>query len=217
MSLAHGEAPETLENRRRFLAGIDIDSRELVTSAQIHSNTVRAVNVADKGRGALDRATAFTDTDAFVTCHRRLPIAVLTADCLPVFLFDPQLPAVGIVHAGWRSTHKRIVSRTVECMRSVFKTDPGSLRVAFGPALRECCYEVSPDMRTSFPETVSERAGRYFFDLAEANKRELVSCGISPEAILDSRLCTHCLSGQFFSYRRDSACSARMISVIMLT
>ncbi len=77
-------------------------------------------------------------------------LGILTADCLPVILVDPKRHAVGVFHAGWRGTTKRIVEKGVGEMHRWFGTDPGDLKAAIGPGIRGCCYEVGPEVRSTF-------------------------------------------------------------------
>ena len=75
---------------------------------------------------------------------------MLTADCLPVILVDTKTRAVGVFHAGWRGTVKRIVEKGVGEMQRWFGTRPQDLRAAIGPGIRGCCYQVGPEMKSKF-------------------------------------------------------------------
>ena len=77
-------------------------------------------------------------------------MAVQTADCLPIILADRKRRAVGVFHAGWRGTLKRIVEKGVGEMRKHFGSDPRNLVAAIGPGVQSCCYEVGEEIRTKF-------------------------------------------------------------------
>lgn len=216
MSFACGDASEALLNRQRFCASLAIDHRSLVVPHQVHSSAVYHARESDRGRGALSPLDALPGVDALVTACRGLPVAVQTADCLPVFLIDPQTPAIGIVHAGWRSSAKGIVSATLMRMRALFGSEPGLLQAALGPSIRACCYEVSGEMRATFPQAVEARQGRWYLDLAKIALQELTAAGLCGDSIADCGACTSCRPEQFFSYRRQAEQSGRMISLIML-
>ena len=216
MSFSHGDTSRSLANRKGFLEELGIDHRDLVCAKQVHGCGIRYATEADKGRGALARDTAFDDTDALITDRKAVPLAVFTADCLSVFLFDTLRPAIGVVHAGWRSTAKKIVVETLRAMRKHFNTDPDHVCAGFGPAIRGCCYEVGPDVSTAFPEAVSAKEGRHYLDLAAANKRQLLEAGVGSSRIFDPGYCTSCESGRFFSYRKLGESCGRMMSVAML-
>jgi len=216
MSLSYGDSRGVLDNRRKFLSSLGIDYLSLVCAKQAHGNSVKYVNEADEGSGALAYENAIPNTDGFITDCRNLPLAIFTADCLPVFLYDPRKPAIGLIHAGWRSLKENIVMRSVELMRSKFNTRPKDLISWFGPAIGGCCYEVSSEFRNYFPSDLSERGGKLYLDLASINKRQLLASGLKKENISEASYCTYCANEEFFSFRKEGKEAGRLISVIML-
>ena len=155
------------------------------------------------------------DADAFVTNQIGLPIAIRTADCVPVFIFDPVKKVAGLVHAGWKGTAQRIAEKTVHKMEALFNCWPRDLKVVLGPAIRSCCYQVGPEFQQHFPNDVSEREGKLYLDMMAANQRQLIRTGILKENILDSSICTAC-STDCFSFRREGEKAGRMISLMVL-
>ena len=113
----------------------------LVTLRQIHSDIIHCVDKPP------DEPLA---GDGLVTSSPQLLLAVLTADCLPIILVDRKRQAVGVFHAGWRGTVKRIVEKGVGEMRRWFGTRPGDLEAAIGPGIHACCFEVGPEVREQF-------------------------------------------------------------------
>lgn len=216
MSLTYGDVKEALADRRDFLKFLGIDYRALVCANQVHGSTVREVFQHDKGKGALSKDTAVPDTDALITNVRRLPLAVFTADCLPVFLYDPAQKAIGLAHAGWRGSKDNIALKTLQLMREKFQARAENLLVGFGPALRNCCYQVGLEFKNYFTAGVSERDNKMYCDLAGINKKQLLEAGVKEENIYDPGICTSCRNDKYFSYRREADASGRMISVIML-
>jgi len=216
MSLSYGNTKGALDNRKNFLTSLDIDYRDLVCAQQQHGNNVRYVNMENKGRGALDYAAAIPDTDGFITDFKGLPLAIFTADCLSIFLYDPHRPAIGLLHAGWRSSKENIALCAVELMRSKFQTKASELRVGFGPRIGGCCYAVSAEFKNYFSTGLTEKAGRLYLDLAAVNKKQLAGTGVREENIFDSNYCTCCANADFFSFRKEGRASARMLSVAML-
>ncbi len=216
MSLHHGDTGASLENRRTFLEAYGIDYRQLVCARQVHASGVYRAQAQDRGRGAMEYATACPETDGFITGEKNVPLAIFTADCLPVFLYAPQYPCIGLVHAGWRSTAAGIVAKTLACMREAFGVTAQQVYAGFGPAIRQCCYEVGAQFRDTFPGQVSERQGRLFFDLVAANTAQLLEAGVRREFISDCGICTGCRCGDYFSHRRQPLPGGRMLSVMML-
>jgi YfiH family protein len=216
MSLSYGETSGSLGNRQKFLAGLGIDFRGLVCARQVHGCRIGYASEKDKGRGALDYGQAFADTDSLITDKVGLPLAVFTADCLSVFLYDAQNKTAGLVHAGWRSSRENIVIRTLERMEKEFNAQKKNLRVIFGPAIRSCCYEVSAEFNEYFPEHLVKRGKAQYLDLAGVNLKQLLDAGVNPDNIQDSKICTCCRNEDFFSFRKEGASCGRMMSVIML-
>lgn len=217
MSLHYGDTGQALLNRKRFLSAIGIDYKSLVCAKQVHSDNIKLVNEKDLGRGALSYDTAIADTDAFITNTKCLPLAIFTADCLSVFLYDPENLAIGLVHAGWRSSRKEILKKTINSMRDNFQSPVRNLIVSFGPAIRNCCYEVGPEMETEFPQYTVTRQGRNFLDLIKLNEAQALDAGIKKENISDSGICTFCHNKEFFSFRKEKDSCGRSMTVAMLT
>ncbi len=132
-------------------------------------------------------------TDGLVTNARRTALVVVTADCLPVFIYDRIRAAVAIIHCGRQGTFDDILGVGIEKMRQDFKTDPSHCIAVIGPSVGPCCYDI---------------------DLWGANENRLEELGISN--ILNCRVCTRCNSNLFYSYRAERDRAGRMISAIVL-
>ncbi len=156
------------------------------------------------------------DADAFITNKPGIPIAIRTADCVPVFLYDPVKNAVGLAHAGWKGTQAQIAAKTAKTMQDKFGSKCYDLKVVLGPAIRSCCYEVGEEFIGYFPQDVKERDGRLYLDMVAANRRQLIEMGLKDENITDSGVCT-CCDKKYFSFRRDGEKAGRMISLMMIT
>jgi polyphenol oxidase len=151
------------QNRAAFLrqVGAIRKGREwsLVTLRQIHSDLIHCVSeVPEVGLTG----------DGLITQTPGLLLAILTADCLPVILVDAKRRAVGVFHAGWRGTVKRIVEKGVGEMRRWFGTRPRDLRAAIGPGVHSCCYAVGPEVRPQF-ESQFEYGSELFREVEESD------------------------------------------------
>jgi len=113
----------------------------LITVRQVHSDLIHCVSEIPQ--------PALTG-DGLITRTPVLLLAILTADCLPIILVDTKRRAVGVFHAGWRGTVKRIVEKGVGEMYRCFGTRPGDLKAAIGPGVHGCCYAVGREVRTQF-------------------------------------------------------------------
>jgi len=140
-------------NREAFLKQLDATVKghtsPLVTTRQIHSDLIHCVDdqrdVQRNNEGNLRLVG-----DGLITRTRGILLAVLTADCLPIIVVDPRQRAVGVFHAGWRGTVKRIIEKGIGEMRRCFGSRPLDIRAAIGPGIHSCCYEVGPEVREQF-------------------------------------------------------------------
>jgi YfiH family protein len=132
-------------NRTAFLSQLSAGSSKkpwpLVTIRQIHSDLIHRVAKMPK-RPLVG--------DGLITCTPGILLAIQTADCLPIIIVDTKQRAVGVFHAGWRGTVKRIVEKGVGEMRRWFGTLPKDIRAAIGPGIHGCCYDVGPEVRQQF-------------------------------------------------------------------
>ena len=116
----------------------------------------------------------------------------MMADCVPVVLYDPEHHALGLAHAGWRGTVKRICSRTVEAMTAQYGTDPATLVAAIGPSIGPEQYEVGETVITAAREAYGDApilrelgGGKALFDLWAANDHDLRSAGVTQVEVAD--------------------------------
>jgi hypothetical protein len=197
-----------------FLEAARIDPESLVCAEQVHADGVHYAAQTDCGRSGVTRP-AVCGVDAFITDRKNVPLAVFSADCCCVFLYDPVTPAVGLVHAGWKGTALGIAAKTLDAMRQQFGSDPAKVIAGFSPSIRGCCYEIGDEVAVRFPGDVLTRGDKRYLDLVQCNTDQLTGSGLVRQNIFDAGLCT-CCHAEFFSYRREGAASGRMMSVVML-
>jgi len=202
----------------KYVAGVfGIDRERVVTVHQVHGDNI--VTVDDRNF----RSMGMVEADAMITNAPGIAIGVETADCLPVLLLDPAVPAVAAVHAGWRSTVKKIVGKTAQRMQQEFGSDPTRLLAAFGPAIGPECYEVDEPVMGrvreafSFWKDVAVPRGndKWGLDLVETNRLVLMEAGLREKNIHSLGMCTACRTDLFYSYRAEGR-TGRMLSVIMI-
>lgn len=149
-------------NRAAFLKLLGLGKKKnwpLITLRQIHSDLIHGVSAEPKNQLA---------GDGLVTATPGLLLAIQTADCLPVILVDTKRRAVGVFHAGWRGTMKRILEKGVGEMRRYFGTRARDIQAAIGPGVYKCCYEVGPEVRTQF-ESQFDYAEKLFHEVKESD------------------------------------------------
>jgi len=151
------------QNRAAFLRELGAVRKghewPLVTVRQIHSDLIHCVP---------EMPEAPLAGDGLVTQTPGLLLAILTADCLPVILADTKRRAIGVFHAGWRGTVKRIAEKGVGEMQRWFGSRPRDIKAAIGPGVHGCCYSVGPEVRTQF-ESQFEYGSKLFREVEESD------------------------------------------------
>jgi len=235
LGFAEWDATENvLENRRRFQSSLDADGLKLCGLSQIHSDVVHVFEAAPAApcRG-----------DASTTNRRGLLLAVQTADCVPILLADTKNRAGAAVHAGWRGTLQRIVTKAIGKMQMQFGTRPIDLLAAIGPSIGGCCYEVGTEVASEFRSQFSNASDWFdelrtgdepnplqwlnmkppghqpppknvLLDLRKANRAQLLEAGVPARNIFVSDLCTACRRDLLFSYRKECGTTGRLMAVI---
>ena len=192
-----------------------ISDQDLIMPVQRHTSRV----LVYAGRQTEMPAGA----DAVITDLEGVAAGVKTADCVPVLLADEKTGAIGAVHAGWRGTAASILPAAIEKMNEVYGCRPEDIKLAIGPSIRGCCYEVGRDVFGKVraaaggltgltglagpdffnPGAANENKNVYL-DLAMANRSQALRAGIQAENIWVSEMCTCCNPDRFHSYRRET-------------
>ena len=216
LALHTGDDPEKVRlSRKKFVSSFGIDSSRLSVVNQVHGGAVAVIDDRHAGRGALDYGETI-EADALLTVSRNIPMMIFTADCVPLYLFDPTIPLAGLVHAGWQGAYKKILTNTVRTAVDRFNLRSSNLRVAIGPHIGPCCYGVGNDFKDKFDRRFFiEKDGAVKFDLSGPIREELENLGIPAKNVSDSGLCTCCNPDLCHSYRRDKSIF-RHAAMIML-
>jgi polyphenol oxidase len=211
MALHTGDdAGSVVANRTAFLNKLGLDLSTLVCMDQTHSDRVEVVDFQNAGNGAFTHEGAIVATDALITKERGLTLAVMTADCVPVLLWDEAAGVIAAVHAGWKGTAKNIVSKTVAKMVEI-GAKPQAVNAFIGISIGACCYEVGEDVASACGCVGQER-----IDLKKQNRLQLLDSGLSVQNISESAHCTSCDNDNYFSYRKEQGCAGRFTSVISI-
>lgn len=212
----------------------------LIRVRQVHGAAVTIVRKADVP--AADAGAAFAPADIILSDDPRSALAVQSADCVPILLFDRRLGAAAAAHAGWRGLAAGVPSVAIRQLEREFGTRPADLSVAIGPSIGACCYEVGADVYGAFAdafdgslewerwflpasrvdvrnppfraEAHDTREGRWFFDPWASAVDQLRSAGVPADGIHVARLCTASHPTVFPSYRRDGRGAGRIAAVI---
>jgi purine-nucleoside/S-methyl-5'-thioadenosine phosphorylase / adenosine deaminase len=196
-----------------LLARLGVGAAPAAFLRQVHGADVV---VADRG-GLVGQA------DALMTSRRGLPLAIFTADCLPVVVYDPPNQRLAMAHAGWRGTALGISMAAAAALAAAGGA-PETFVAAIGPSIGPCCYEVDgpviDKLETGFPDrwpawVTATAPGKWMLDLWRANEDQLVAAGLDRARIDNPRLCTACRPDLFFSYRRGRG-QGRLVAVAVL-
>jgi hypothetical protein len=184
---------------------------------QVHGAAVAEVGAG----GALDRAEA----DAVLSTVPDIPVAILTADCVPILAALADGSAVVAIHAGWRGLAAGVIGAGIERLAARTARPRSDIVAVIGPRIGVCCYEVDAPvlgaLRHRFGEAVERvarraRPGHHWLDLGGLAAEALTVAGLDPSrlAVLEDA-CTRCDPGRFHSYRRDGDRAGRMEHYIM--
>ena len=213
LGLRNGDDRASVQtNRRAVAAALGKADSKLITLRQIHGDDIVEVgHIAGSG----------IEADGLWTRDPKAVIAVLVADCVPILFAHAEGRAVGAVHAGWRGTKAKIGAHMVRRFEKAGFT-AADLRVAIGPAIGPCCFEVGGDVFEELFAVFPDIAGAFHpsmdgghVDLWTLNQQMLQDAGISRDHIEVIDRCTLCSDG-FFSHRRDKGDTGRQAGVIAL-
>ncbi len=163
-----------------------------------------------------------SEADAIITNVPGLLIGVMSADCLPILIHDPQRKVIAAIHAGWRGTLNQIARRTVEILIKDFRCEPGNLLVSLGPAISGQSFEVDEPLLNQFRQTFEywsryarpQRQAKWLIDFRMINAHMLALMGIEERNFWVSNHCTFIEKDMYWSYRRDGEQAGRMFNFI---
>jgi YfiH family protein len=196
-----------LENRRILRDRFDLPS-EPTWINQTHSSICIDASLTNK----------IIEADASYTSRVGVVCAIMTADCLPVFVSKKNGTMVGIAHAGWRG----LISGVIENLISAFNSDGDNLLVHLGPAISKDSFEVGDEVmrlflakNINFERCFSIKNNKNYLDLYDAAR--VILEGLQINSISGGDRCTFQESNNFFSYRRDGVKSGRMAHLIWMS
>jgi YfiH family protein len=202
-----GDEPARVNRNRALLMesiGIGTLAERLTTAEQVHGTAVAEVAIKQAGSGAFAAAgrPPVPGTDALWTSAKGVPLLLLFADCVPVVLVRPSIPAVAVVHAGWRGAAAGIIGKAAEALHGLPGAD--DLTAFVGPHIGGCCYQVGADVLSHFDPafaTITEVSPR--LDLGAAVAAELERSGVPRGRQCHLGICTAHNTDRFYSYRAD--------------
>lgn len=210
------ERERVLENRQRAFRALGRDPRSMFDVWQIHSaDVVTAISPGLSGHPEIK-------ADAIVTDQPGLTLFMRFADCVPILLHDPCQGVVGVVHAGWQGTVKKILRETVKTMQAAYNSNPADILAVIGPSIGPDHYEIGPDVtarvRASFKDAAAsllhDHNGHIHLDLWAANRLTLEQAGVGQVEV--SQHCTACQTDDWYSHRAEKGKTGRFGALIAL-
>lgn len=188
----------TQKNHDTFFRKEGIDPASIVSPLLTAGNNVAVVTEADRG-------TIVRNVDGLITDRLNIVLTVTIADCLPIFLHDPDKHVIGLVHAGWKGLAANVVAAAIDTLEQTFDANPLDLLVTVGPSIGPCHYEVGNDVAEKFfqyPDAIQRKEGKIFLDLRFIAVQQCLALAVRPEHIVVSSECTY-ENETLFSARRD--------------
>lgn len=190
-------------NIKKFATAVKIDPENIVRFEQIHQD--RLTVVSKKHQGGILKGF-----DGGVTAEKNLFLAVTTADCIPLLVFDSVNNIVGIIHLGWRGIVANFGLKLIAKLQSVYTSQPEDIICGIGPSIGPCCYEVRDDVASLFAkifqrdqQIIQTRDKKIFLDLRSAVFRQLINLGIPAKNIDSPAVCVSCQNDIFYSTRAE--------------
>ncbi|HEY9049094.1 MAG TPA: peptidoglycan editing factor PgeF [Ohtaekwangia sp.] len=208
-TLSYSSSPDKafVQHNRHLLAeAIGVADEHLYLPSQVHKT--RVVHVTRH-----TTKDELMETDALITNAKGLCIAVMSADCVPIILYDRKHNAVAAVHSGWRGTVARILEKTLHEMHHVFGTKGEDVVAGIGPSVSQDSYEVGEEVVEEVTRAFGKNSGLLIpqannkakLDLWKANAILLREFGVKESAIEIADLCTVKNNDHFFSARKGDA------------
>ena len=217
-TLSFSSSPDKSEiqhNRAVLAEAMGVTEGNLFFPSQVHKTKIVHVTHNTQQEELLE-------TDAFITNEKGICLAVMSADCVPLLLYDRKNKAVAAIHSGWRGTVAKILEKTLHTMRSTFGTKGKDILAGIGPSVSQDSYEVGEEVMQEVARAFGKDSGLMIpqvgdkakLDLWKANEYQLREFGVAPENIEISNLCTVKKNEHFFSARKGD--TGRFAAGVML-
>lgn len=195
------------ENRRLFYGALGIEAENAALQRQVHGDDV--LIVCEGGM--------FGESDALITDRKNIGLAISTADCTAIFLYDTKNKVIAGVHSGWRSTEKKILLKTLNKLHKEFNTSPDDLAVYIAPSIAQRNYEVGKETAILFDSKyIKPKGEKFLLNVSGVNYDILIDYGVQENNIQYSSLCSYEQKQLFHSYRRDGLHSGRAMGIIAM-
>lgn len=215
INLSHnvGDNPQIVdENREYFLNGLGLSVEQTAFQKQVHGDVIKFV----------EKPGFIGESDAMITKQNGIALAISSADCTPIFIYDYQNKTIAAVHSGWRSTQMKILKKTLNNLKHHFSSNPEKLFCFIGPSISQKNYEVGSEVAALFDSKYlriqkgDNNSNKIFLDVKQANLDMLLEFGIPNSQIEVSPICSYEEKELTHSFRRDGKLSGRALGIIAM-
>jgi YfiH family protein len=191
------ESEEIRRREKELICGFTgIETKNIVALNQLHGDTLCMLHEAP-ARDTL----IYGEADGFLTRLSGTCLVIRTADCVPVFAFDPHKRVLGAAHSGWRGTRLAIARKLVREMKNRWGSDYRDVHLYILPSIGPESYMVGRDVADLFPDDMTEKKGKLYLNLWQSIERSLREEGVPADNIFCADLCTLKSNEEFFSHR----------------
>ena len=185
---------------------------KMISCEQVHGNKIAVVDSI--------RNRNYSGCDGLLT-GKKLYLNIRTADCLPIFFYDPKMKMIAAVHAGWRGLLSGIIDNTIVNMKKL-GCQAKNMFISIGPHIKVCCYSIPQERWNQFQKHLNGnlnagefRESSWYLDLEKVASISLLRHGLLRNHIEVLSYFT-CCDRRFFSNRRDGVGSGRMMNALGL-
>ena len=205
------------KNLKFVSKNIDVKQKKIILMNQTHSNKVAVIDKKNLSSKKIN-------SDALITQLKDTAICVLTADCVPLILYDESSHTIGCIHAGWKGALNGIIENTVDKFKEISQYH--KITASIGPCIGFNSYEVGREFRQNFLNELKtnerffkkKNQDKFIFNIREYVQSKLIDCGV--KNIDNVEADTFKDFNNFFSYRRSKTLGepdyGRCISTICL-
>ena len=202
MSFRWGEKEEVSHNRKVFLEKHQLRTEDCLVMEIEHGAKIVLVDSSYK---SLSENT-LVSAEALITQEKGLALFLLTADCLPISLYDPIREVIALAHLGWKPTNLKLIEKVIREMTNKFNSNRTELIAHIGPGIHKESYVFEDPIQKTLPEwspflhDLSPKETQ--IDLVSYNKMQMLAAGLREENILIDPADTGA-SGEYFSHYRS--------------
>lgn len=218
-----GDDPKAITtNRKALCQELGIDMQHLIMPHQTHGTEIRQIAEDFLTLPENVKSMILEGVDAVMTNVKGICIGVSTADCIPILLYAPSQNVICAIHAGWRGTVAKIVTKAIAALVMHYHVNPNELKAIIGPGISLDSFEVGDEVYEQFAaanfnmEAISQRKEKWHIDLPACNRIQMEEMGVKTGNIIVSDICTMKNSDEYFSARKLGIESGRIFTGILL-